>query len=202
MLPRLVLHACCAPDEAYVISVLKESYELYCYFSNPNIFPAEEYEKRINEAKDVCEKFGVQFDSPAYDPSLWETAVKGLEDTPEGGERCRMCFMLRMRQTASFCREIGWPAFATVMSISPHKNVSILDNTGEAAAGEYGVNYLPFVFRKKDGFRKSIQLSKELGLYRQDYCGCSLSLDERNVRVKNTEDKITTRTPSPPGKTE
>jgi len=182
MFPKLVLHACCAPDEAYVVHLLKESRELYCYFSNPNIQPQEEYDRRRDEAQRVADRFSVPFVSPPYEPHVWEEAIRGLENTPEGGARCSTCFLLRLRQTAQFTRQIGWPSFASVMSISPHKNTDMLDEAGRQAAREYDVTYESFNFKKQDGFRKSIALSNELGLYRQDYCGCRLSKAERDIR--------------------
>jgi predicted adenine nucleotide alpha hydrolase (AANH) superfamily ATPase len=184
MKPSLVIHVCCAPDEAYVVQLMKESRELHCYFCNPNIAPPEEYDLRLSEAKRVAELYGVPFTADGYTPGAWEQAVAGAEKTPEGGERCRRCFMLRLRRTAAFCRATSRPSFATVMSISPHKSVRLLDECGMIAAREAGVEYEPFDFKKKDGFRKSTVLSRELGLYRQDYCGCRLSRDERDARKR------------------
>jgi predicted adenine nucleotide alpha hydrolase (AANH) superfamily ATPase len=184
MKEKLVLHVCCAPDEAWVINQLAETRELWCFFCNPNIFPHNEYKKREDEARKVAEKYSVPFSAPVFEPSLWEKSIAGLEHTPEKGERCRQCFLLRLRQTASFCREINWPSFTSVMSISPHKDLIMLDMCGKTAAQEYGVKWENFNFKKQDGFLKSINLSKELGLYRQDYCGCRLSMAERDLRRK------------------
>lgn len=180
--PKLVLHICCAPDEAWVVHTLGETHELYCYFSNPNIEPAAEYQKRLEEARKVAERYGVPFSAPPYAPQSWEDTIRGHEHTSEGGERCARCFLLRLRDTARFCKQIDWPAFTTVMSISPHKRIAMLDEAGARAAHEYGVRYEPCNFKKRDGFKKSIELSNELGLYRQDYCGCRLSRAERDVR--------------------
>jgi hypothetical protein len=127
--------------------------------------------------------YGVPFTADEYLPASWEDAIAPVAETPEGGERCRRCFLLRLRRTASFCKIIGYPAFTTVMSISPHKRISLLNECGTIAAQESGVEYMPFDFKKNDGFRKSVLLSKELGLYRQDYCGCRLSKIERDQRV-------------------
>jgi epoxyqueuosine reductase len=184
MKTKLVLHICCAPDEAFVLNSLSESYELRCYFCNPNIQPQEEYEKRLWEAKRVAARFKVPFDSSPYDPQSWEMAIEKLDHTPEGGNRCEQCFLLRLRQTARYCESIAWPYFTTVMSISPHKNIDMLNKAGEAVAKDFKVIYEPFNFKKNNGFLKSIQLSKELGLYRQDYCGCRLSKSERDMRKK------------------
>ncbi|MFP4417773.1 MAG: epoxyqueuosine reductase QueH [Fibrobacterota bacterium] len=186
MKPRLLLHICCAPDEAWVVHSLNQDFELHCFFCNPNIKPAEEYHKRLAEARRVAQIYGVAFDADEYVPRLWEEAVSGLEHTPEGGLRCEQCFLLRLRQTARFCRSIGWSHFTTVMSISPHKKISMLNETGKVAAKEYGVIYEPYNFKKKDGFLNSIKHSKALGLYRQDYCGCPLSKAERERRQKSS----------------
>jgi epoxyqueuosine reductase len=180
---RLVLHVCCAPDEAWVVKKLHETHELRCFFCNPNIQPLPEYEKRLAEAQRVAAHFGVPFSAPAYQPEGWEAAVQSQLDTPEGGARCMSCFLLRLRATAQFCRDLGWPAFTTVMSISPHKRIAMLNTAGATAAAEHGVAYEPYDFKKNDGFLGSIKLSKELGLYRQDYCGCRLSRDERDARA-------------------
>lgn len=179
---KLVLHVCCAPDEAYVVQTLRESRELLCFFCNPNIAPAEEYDLRLQEARLVAEQYGVPFTADGYAPESWENAVQGAEGSPEGGERCRRCFLLRLRRTAAFCQARGWPSFTSVMSISPHKSVTLLDECGMAAERELGVSWEHFDFKKHDGFRGSTVLSKKLGLYRQDYCGCRLSKAERDLR--------------------
>jgi predicted adenine nucleotide alpha hydrolase (AANH) superfamily ATPase len=183
--PKLLLHICCAPDEAYAVNLLKGEYELHCFFCNPNIFPGDEYRLRLCEAKKAAEIYGVPFTWDDYQPGLWEDAVYGLTDTPEGGERCEKCFLLRLTRTAEVCASMGWPTFGTVMSVSPHKKTVMLDAAGTAAAGVYGVGYAPFDFKKKDGFRKSIALSRELGLYRQNYCGCCLSRGEAELKSKS-----------------
>jgi epoxyqueuosine reductase len=185
MKPRLLLHICCAPDEAWVVHSLSTEYDLRCFFCNPNIQPASEYEKRLAEAARTAAHYGVPFDAEPYKPQEWEDAVRDLTDTPEGGARCEHCFLLRLRQTALFCKSIGWERFTTVMSISPHKRIEMLNATGKAAADELGLVYEPFNFKKNNGFLNSIKLSKELGLYRQDYCGCRLSKAERDEREKS-----------------
>lgn len=179
---RLVLHICCAPDEAWVVKSLQKEYKLFCFFSNPNIQPEDEYKKRLKEAEHVARIYRVPIANDPYMPELWQRAVRGFESTPEGGERCMQCFLLRLKRTARFCQELGWPLFTTVMSISPHKKVEMLEKAGVKAAKEYGISYAEFNFKKKDGFINSIKLSKELGLYRQDYCGCLLSKKERDMR--------------------
>jgi predicted adenine nucleotide alpha hydrolase (AANH) superfamily ATPase len=182
---KLLLHICCAPDEAWVLSILKEQYELHSFFCNPNIYPPEEYDNRLKEAEWVAKKYNVPFTADDYDPEDWENAIKGYEDTPEGGARCFQCFLLRLKRSAEFCSSIGFESFTTVMSISPHKKIDMLNKAGEMAAMEYEVIYKKFNFKKNNGFINSVKLSKELGLTRQDYCGCRLSLKERNERKKD-----------------
>jgi predicted adenine nucleotide alpha hydrolase (AANH) superfamily ATPase len=184
---KLVLHICCAPDEAWVVETLQDRYQLHCFFCNPNIHPPEEYEKRLKEAEKVAKFFQVSITADPYDSESWKEAVTGLEHTPEGGARCEQCFLLRLRRTAQFCKDLGWNRYTTVMSISPHKRIEMLNRTGEQAAREYGVIYEQFNFKKKDGFQESIRLSKELGLYRQDYCGCVLSKKESEERKRERE---------------
>jgi predicted adenine nucleotide alpha hydrolase (AANH) superfamily ATPase len=166
------------------VHTLKADYDLHCFFSNPNIQPSDEYEKRLAEARRTALHFEVPFTAAGYDPLSWESAIAPWSHTPEGGERCEHCFALRLRETARFCRSLGWPRFTTVMSVSPHKRIGMLNRVGAAMAAEAGVEYVPFDFKKKNGFLGSIALSKELGIYRQDYCGCRLSLLERDERLK------------------
>jgi hypothetical protein len=183
--PRLLLHICCAPDEAYAVDLLKETYDLHCFFCNPNIFPFEEYELRLDEAKKAAQIYDVPFTWDEYRREEWSAAVNGLTDTPEGGDRCRECFLLRLTRTAEVCSQMGWPAFGTVMSVSPHKKILLLDDTGMRAASLHNVDYVSFDFKKRDGFKKSIELSRRLGLYRQNYCGCRLSRDETELRRRH-----------------
>jgi predicted adenine nucleotide alpha hydrolase (AANH) superfamily ATPase len=171
-----------------VVQLLSDSYDMRCFFCNPNIQPQEEYEKRLREARNVADHFKAPFDCSPYDPQSWESAIANFENTPEGGGRCEECFLLRLKTTARFCRSIGWPQFTTVMSISPHKNIDMLNKAGSVAAESYDVVYVPFNFKKNDGFRKSIQLSKDLGLYRQDYCGCRLSKAESEERKRKRKE--------------
>jgi predicted adenine nucleotide alpha hydrolase (AANH) superfamily ATPase len=185
--PQLVLHICCAPDEAQVVHSLIDRFDLTSFFCNPNISPAEEYQLRVDEAKRVAGHFNVPFTADRYDPDSWENAIVDVADTPEGGERCRRCFMIRLTRTAAFCRQNNKPRFATVMSISPHKNIKLLNECGTAAAREFGVAFEPFDFKKNDGFKKSVILSRELGLYRQDYCGCRLSKAESAARKRRRQ---------------
>ena len=189
--PPLVLHICCAPDEAWVVNTLEKQYNLFCFFCNPNISPKNEYQIRLQEAQTVANQFNVPFFSDPYQPDSWEKAIEGFENTPEGGERCKRCFLLRLGRTAEFCKKMNLPSFTTVMSISPHKKVSMLNETGKIAASSCDVTYQCFDFKKENGFQQSIILSKKLGLYRQDYCGCRLSMAERDLRkIKQRENLL------------
>jgi epoxyqueuosine reductase len=183
--PKLLLHICCAPDEAYAVDLIKDQYELHCFFCNPNIFPDEEFKLRLSEAEKAAEIYGIPFTWDDYDYGAWVNATAGLTETPEGGARCGECFRIRLTRAAEVCKDMGWPAFGTVMSVSPHKKTGMLDEAGKRAAERVGggaIEYVPFDFKKKDGFRKSVALSQRLGLYRQDYCGCELSLREAEER--------------------
>jgi len=188
MSKKLLLHICCAPDEAWVVSKLKDEYELHSFFYNPNIYPLDEYERRLKEAEWVAKKYNIPFAAGDYNPDDWENAIKEYEDTPEQGARCFQCFLLRLRKSAEFCSSIDFDSFTTVMSISPHKKIEMLNRAGEIASEEYGVVYEKFNFKKNNGFINSVKLSKELGLTRQDYCGCRLSLKEREKRKSLNKD--------------
>jgi len=172
------------------VHTLSAEFDLRCFFCNPNIQPKHEYEKRLAEAAKTAAHYKAPFDAQPYRPEEWENAVHDLTDTPEGGARCEQCFLLRLRQTAIFCASIGWQRFTTVMSISPHKRIEMLNKTGKIAADEFGLVYEPFNFKKNNGFLNSIKLSKELGLYRQDYCGCRLSKAERDERNRAKAERI------------
>jgi len=182
MKPELLLHICCAPDEAWVVHTLRESHDLRCFFCNPNIQPKDEYEKRLAEAEKTAALYNVPFDADPYNPDSWEQTVVGVADSPEGGDRCDRCFLLRLKRTALFCQSIQWTHFTTVMSVSPYKNILMLNKTGKLAADEFGLIYEPYNFKKQNGFLNSLKLCRELGLYRQDYCGCRLSKIESEKR--------------------
>jgi len=184
--PKLLLHICCAPDEVYVVHSMHETFQLHCFFCNPNIQPKTEYLKRLQEAKRVAEKYEVPFTADEYLPKEW---IKRVDEpwghTPEMGERCNHCFDLRLERTAKFCKEVlGWEHFTSVLSMSPKKRIEMINRAGKAAAQKYGITYEPYNFKKKDGYLKSIQLSKKYNLYRQDYCGCPRSKAEREEQKK------------------
>lgn len=181
--PRLLLHSCCAPCSSYVLEYLSEYFSITVFYYNPNIFPAEEYEKRVKEQEALIEKLPakhrISFLEGPYEQERFFEMAKGLERVPEGGERCFRCYHLRLLEAAQMARAGGFDYFTTTLSISPLKNVHKLNEIGEKLAREYGVDYLNSDFKKRDGYKRSIELSKEYGLYRQDYCGCVYSLRER-----------------------
>lgn len=173
--PRLLLHACCAPCASACIERVKNAFAVTAYFYNPNIDGKEEYDHRAGELERLCKAFGVNAVIESYEPQEFFSAAAGLENAPEGGARCEKCFLLRLNRTAKFAKENGFDYFATTLTLSPLKNAEKLNTAGFSAAENYGVKYLPTDFKKRGGYLRSIELSKELGLYRQNYCGCVFS---------------------------
>lgn len=174
---KIVLHACCGICSGYPVSFLQDAgYQVIVYFYNPNIYPSEEYQKRLEAEKILCEHFGCELVEGEYNTDKFYEAAKGLEQEPERGERCSKCFELRLKKTAEFAKSRGVKDFTTSIVISPHKNFQKLSEIGQKLAQEEGLNFLAIDFKKKDGFLKTNKISKELGLYRQNYCGCKFSL--------------------------
>jgi len=173
--PKLLVHICCAPDAAYVIGLLRENYDVTGFFSNPNIQPAEEYERRLGEARKVAGILGVRLIEDGYNPSLWTQVTRKFIHEPEKGRRCDVCYAFRLERTARTASGLGFDRFTTIMSLSPWKKAAVLNRIGKMLGRRYRVEYLEADFKKKDGFRKSVALSKDLNLYRQDYCGCLFS---------------------------
>lgn len=169
---KMLLHSCCGPCSTVVIERLKENFDVTVFYYNPNIEPKEEYEKRKAEQKKVCDHFGVPFLDFDYDNDGWHKFVEGLENEKEGGARCEKCFIYRLSRTAKFAKENNFDIFASTLSVSPHKNTNIINSVGEKLSEQFNIEFLPESFKKKDGYLRSINLSKELGLYRQNYCGC------------------------------
>lgn len=177
--PSLLLHSCCAPCSSYCLSYLSEFFRITLLYYNPNIYPEEEYFKRVKEQKRLIEemefKNPVSFLEGSFRPEDFYSAVKGLEDCREGGERCFKCYELRLREAAEYAKRGSFDYFTTTLSISPLKNAAKINEIGEALAEKYDVSHLPSDFKKKEGYKKSTLLSKEYGLYRQNYCGCIFS---------------------------
>lgn len=170
---KLLLHVCCGPCSTHVINVLKQEYDVTLYFYNPNIHPKAEYEKRLDEAKKVADTMDLPLIEGPYDPEVWFDKIKGLEHEPENGKRCPVCFDLRLKKTAEYADEHGFDLFTTTLTVSPYKDAEKVNESG--LKFEIKAKFLGSNFKKKDGYRKSIQLSNEMGLYRQHYCGCVYS---------------------------
>ncbi len=182
--PRLLLHSCCAPCSSYVLEYLSDYFSITVFYYNPNITDAAEYEKRVAEQRRLIRelpvKHPVSFVEGTYDPERFLVLTKGMEEIPEGGERCRACFALRLFETAMLAEREGYDYFTTTLSISPLKDADAINEIGErVAAGYDGLQYLNADFKKRDGYKRSLELSEQYGLYRQDYCGCLYSKRER-----------------------
>ena len=204
--PKLLLHACCAPCSSYCLEYLREFFEVTVFFYNPNITQESEYRKRVDEEKRLIAEYNRQVDEGNFEgmnsdnrarrieilegdyvPGDFLEAVKGYEDCPEGGDRCRKCFELRLRESARIAKDTGFEFFTTTLTISPLKNADVLNEVGQQAADEVGgIVFLPSDFKKKNGYKRSIELSHKFGLYRQDFCGCSFSKAQRE---KEKEEK-------------
>lgn len=180
---RLFLHSCCAPCSSYVLEYLRTYFRITVFYYNPNISFEDEYKKRVKEQKRLIDAYNrqeagypVNVVEGDYEPELFYDMARGLEECKEGGERCFLCYELRLRKTAERAKEGGYDYFATTLTISPLKNAQKLNETGLCLAEEYGVKWLLSDFKKKNGYKRSIELSAEYGLYRQDYCGCAYSM--------------------------
>ncbi len=189
--PALLLHSCCAPCSSYVLEYLSRYFSITVFYYNPNIYPSEEYRRRVAEQQRLIREMDcvhpVSFVEGPYDTGRFYAMAKGLEQEREGGERCFRCYRLRLEQAAALARAEGFDYFTTTLSISPHKNAAKLNEIGEELAAVYGVRHLPADFKKKEGYQRSIALSREFGLYRQDYCGCVFSQREAAARQKPAE---------------
>lgn len=177
--PSLLLHSCCGPCSSYVLEVLTQHFNVTLLYYNPNIYPESEYYKRYDEQKKIIEKMPfihpVKIMECSYDENEFLSAARGYENEREGGSRCEKCFILRMKKTAQLAAENGFDFFTTTLSVSPHKNAPLLNKIGEELSREFSVKFLYADFKKKEGYKRSIELSKKYELYRQDYCGCRFS---------------------------
>lgn len=187
----LLLHSCCAPCSSYCLEYLSSHFAITIFFYNPNITENQEYRKRVEEIKRLAgilngkeeTKYPIQFLEGNYDPERFLSLTKGYEECPEGGDRCKICFQMRLEEAAKACKDGGYDFYTTTLTISPLKNAPLLNEIGEENALTYGVKFLPSDFKKKNGYKRSIELSREYDLYRQDYCGCAFSKAER-IRQK------------------
>ena len=177
--PTLLLHACCAPCSSYVLEYLSRYFRITLFFYNPNIAPEEEYRFRLDELRRLVREMGLVDDVSVlegnYTPERFLALAEGLETLPEGGARCSLCYRLRLSEAARVAAEGGFDYFCTTLSISPYKNAAWLNEIGQEEGARYGVTYLVSDFKKKNGYKRSCELSEEYGLYRQDYCGCVYS---------------------------
>ena len=177
--PRILLHSCCAPCSSYVLEYLSAYFDITVFYFNPNISPESEYVKRVNEVKRLIAEMPscsqVRFMEGRYEPQEFYSCAKGLEDEPEGGERCLKCFRLRLKEAARAAKEINADYVCTTLTISPLKNAENLNRIGEEEAESLGIKWLPSDFKKKNGYKRSIELSDEYNLFRQNYCGCVFS---------------------------
>lgn len=189
---RLFLHSCCAPCSSYVLEYLSVYFPITVFYFNPNISPQEEYLHRLAEQRHLIECFNreggrypIAVREGEYVPQSFYDMARGLESCPEGGERCEKCFRLRLEETARQALAAGADYFTTTLSISPLKNAPLLNRIGEELARTYGIPWLPSDFKKKNGYKRSVELSAEYELYRQDYCGCIFSKEERARQTDN-----------------
>ena len=200
-IPSLLLQVCCAPCSSYCLEYLREDFHVTVLYYNPNISERAEFEKRKDEEKRLIEEYNRQVEEQdfdgmnstdraqkidilecAYDGEVYEKAVRGLEGCPEGGDRCTVCFALRLGKTAELAATGGYDCFTTTLTISPLKDAARLNRIGEEMGEKYGVRWLPSDFKKKNGYKRSIELSHRFGLYRQNYCGCRFSRVEKTDR--------------------
>ena len=177
--PRLLLQSCCGPCSSYVLEALTPFFRVTVLYYNPNIQPREEYELRLANQRKIIDELptatAVDLLECSYDGDRYDQAVRGLESEPEGGQRCTVCFRLRLEETARLAKENGFDWFCTTLTVSPHKDADRLNRIGAELGERYGVPFLPSDFKKREGYKRSRELSKAYGLYRQDYCGCLFS---------------------------
>jgi len=181
---KLLIHACCAPCSSEVLEVIKDYFDITIYYYNPNIFPKDEYDKRYNEFNKLPKCFNIVYGE--YEENKYNEAVKGLENLGEFSKRCYNCFEFRLDECAKYAYDNKFDFFTTTLSISPFKNSKWINEIGYKMEEKYKVKYLYSDFKKQEGYKKSIKLSKEYNLYRQEYCGCKYSLSEAKEKTKDT----------------
>lgn len=189
--PSLLLHSCCAPCSSYCIEYLSQFFYVTVFYYNPNIYPDEEYYHRVKEQqrfiKEFPTKYPVKFIEGDYDKSSFYEIAKGLEKEPEKGKRCHRCYDLRLRRTAAVAKEKGFDFFSTTLTISPMKDSQVLNEIGASIGKELGINWLYSDFKKREGYKRSTEISREYDMYRQDYCGCVYSYNERQLQKQATK---------------
>lgn len=173
---KLLLHSCCGPCSTWVIEVLKRDYDLTIFYTNSNIYPHSEYQKRLEEQKRYAKIVGIDVIEDVYDEKEFLQFVKGLEFEKEGGERCKKCFEFRLKRTAKFAKENNFEVFSTTLTVSPHKDFEIINQIGKEIADMNHLEFLEGNFKKQNGYKNSIEISKKYDIYRQNYCGCRFSL--------------------------
>lgn len=173
---KILLHTCCATCAGYPYEILSENYKVTIFYFNPNIYPEDEYKKRLSDIKKFTKEYDANLITGKYDFNSWENYVSGLEEEPEGGKRCEKCFSFRLQRTAAVAKSSRFDFFASTMSISPHKNFELINRIGKDMEDKYGISYFESNFKKKDGFRKTVEISKKHNFYRQSYCGCKYSI--------------------------
>lgn len=187
----LLLHSCCGPCSSAVLEELASHFDVTLLYYNPNIWPNEEYVRRRDEQMALLQKlpvrYPVKFEEAAYEPKEFLQAAQGLEGEPEGGARCEACFALRLRRAAETAAARRIPWYTTTLTVSPHKNAPLLNRLGEEIGAEVGVKFLPSDFKKRDGYKRSLALSREYGLYRQNWCGCAFSYRQTENGRKTKE---------------
>ncbi len=184
--PSLLLHSCCAPCSSSVLELLLEYFDITVYYYNPNIYPGDEFSKRADEQISFCKSFFENRDIRVvvadFKPDEFYDAAEGMETVPEGGKRCTACYSLRLEKTARYAKGHGFDYFTTTLSVSPLKDAQRLNSIGEALSKKYGVKYLCSDFKKRNGYKRSCEISKEMEIYRQDWCGCKYSYYERLIK--------------------
>lgn len=175
--PKLLLHVCCAPCSSHCICVLEPYFDITVFYYNPNISPFEEYTRRLEEEKRFLKEAYpyIKVIDAEYDNLNFEDMARGLEELPEGGERCKKCYKMRLKKSGEYAKQNGFDYFTTTLTVSPYKHSATLNQIGEEISNQCGVKYLFSDFKKEDGYKHSIELSKKYNLYRQDYCGCKFS---------------------------
>lgn len=175
---KILLHSCCAPCSAHVIQELSKEYQVTLFYFNPNIFPEEEYLKRLNEAQKYLKKIEINLIEGEYNHQAWLEAIKGYENEPERGKRCHICYRFRLEKTALEAKKLNFDIFCSTLSISPHKDAQMINKIGLELAEQYNISYLESDWKKQEGFKKACDISREEGFYRQSYCGCEFSINQ------------------------